>query len=136
MKIGFYGLTHLGIINSLTAASKGNFVVAFDSRSELISNIQRGKFPISEKDLTKYFSATEGNIFWTSNEQDLNACDLIYITLDVSTTIEGDRDESAIYSAINKCLDFAKAGTTLVVQSQVLPGTCRKFYRLAIENGI
>jgi UDPglucose 6-dehydrogenase len=136
MKIGFYGLTHLGIINAMTAASKGNSVVAFDSSSQVISNIQQGEFLISEKDLAKYFSETRENIFWTSNQQDLGTCDLIYITLDVSTKVDGDRDETEIYSAINNCLNLAKAGTTLVVQSQVLPGTCRKFYALAMKNDV
>ena len=48
MKIGFVGMSHLGIVSCIGSASKSFKVIGFDSNVELVKNLEAGKFPINE----------------------------------------------------------------------------------------
>ena len=53
LKLGFVGLTHLGINYAVASAIKGFEVVCYDQNSELISSLKEKKIPFFEKDLSK-----------------------------------------------------------------------------------
>ena len=55
IKIGYIGMTHLGIIYGITSAIKGYKVVCYDENKKLIDNFSKGKFEIKEPDLNKNF---------------------------------------------------------------------------------
>tara|TARA_B100001057_G_scaffold239072_1_gene239352 strand:- start:2297 stop:3571 length:1275 start_codon:yes stop_codon:yes gene_type:complete len=122
-KIGFIGLSHLGIIYSLSAADKGFKVYAYDNNSKIISNLNRGiniiKEPKVEKNLKT--SLKNKNIIFTDNIDELKNCNIVFISSDVETNKKG---ESNLYkinnsiSKIKKCFDLKKI---LIILSQIPP---------------
>ena len=50
-KIGFYGLTHLGLVYSIVFAKKNIQTVAFSDNKKLINQIKKNKINISEPNL-------------------------------------------------------------------------------------
>ena len=51
-KIGFYGLSHLGLCYSAAFAKKKLKVLAVDLDTKIITNLKTGNTPIYEKDLS------------------------------------------------------------------------------------
>ena len=56
-KIGFYGLTHLGLIYSIVFAKKNIKTLAFSDNKNLINKIKKNKINISEPNLEKYIKS-------------------------------------------------------------------------------
>ena len=55
MKIGFIGMSHLGIVSSLAIASKNYQVICFDNSEKLIKKLNNDIFPIEEPNLNVFF---------------------------------------------------------------------------------
>ena len=53
IKIGFCGLSHLGICYSIAAACKGYNVIGFDENKKIIENLNKQILPLYEPDLQK-----------------------------------------------------------------------------------
>ena len=51
MRIGFVGLTHLGLVSSICAAEKGFNLVCYDSKTNLIEMLNNFDLPIEEPGL-------------------------------------------------------------------------------------
>ena len=58
MKIGYVGMSHLGLVSCVGTASKGFQVIGFDKNTELIRNLKNSNFPIEEP---KFISLFESN---------------------------------------------------------------------------
>ena len=124
MKIGFAGLSHLGVISSLVAAAKGCNVTAYGDSSEL-KKINSNKINISEPKLNNFYLKYKKKIKFTNQINDLKNSDIIYISKDVVTDDEGNSDLTAIRKIIKK-ISLFKVKKTLVIISQVPPGFTRK----------
>jgi UDPglucose 6-dehydrogenase len=125
-KIGFVGMTHLGLVSSVSAAEKGFEVVCFDQSLTLIQEIAAGNLPISEPELDKLFSFNRGRLEITAQPEDLSKCDLIYVAPDIATDDFGVSDLSAIDELLDLAFSFSGPDAVLVVLSQVPPGYVRK----------
>ena len=79
IKIGFIGLSHLGIIYSLSAATKGFKVYAFDEDIKIINRLNRGLNIIKEPYVEKLLKVNlkNKNISFYNNITYLKECDLI-----------------------------------------------------------
>ena len=124
--IGFVGLTHLGIVSSIAAASKGVEVMAFDPEETRCVALREGRFPILEPGLPELLEANRSRIQFTSAAADLRRCQLIYFAIDIPTDENNQSDPSALERLIAQILPQAAPGTILVVLSQVLPGFTRR----------
>src|SRR5262249_23531295 len=120
------GLTHLGICSAIGAATKGFHVVAFAEDSGLVERIQKGQLPISEPGLDAALADNSGNLTFTARSDDLAACDVVYVAVDVPTADDGRSDLSAIEAMIARVLPCLGPQATLVVLSQVPPGFTRR----------
>lgn len=136
MKVGVAGLTHLGIVSTITFALKGFEVIAFDSNSSKINKFRQGKFNIQEKDLQRNYLKTCTHITWTDILEDLSLCEIVFITLDIESTENGDRQDFYVDRLIKKCLNVAKADACIIINSQVLPGTTRKYLESAKQHKV
>ena len=54
MKIGFVGLSHLGIVSAVVAASKGNSIIAYGDQFEL-KKIGSKRININEPNLNSFY---------------------------------------------------------------------------------
>ena len=124
--IGFAGLSHLGINYSLATAAKGFEVVAFHPSAKLVTDMGKGQFPIEEPGLGELFAANKNKIRFTACADDLSACDLVFVSLDIKTDDTNRSDTAPLMELIKHIAPHLKMGCTLVLLSQVNPGFTRK----------
>ena len=94
-KVGFIGLTHLGIVTSIAFSKKKINVVAYDTN---IKKITDGKVLINVKEPFLEDALKNNNkILFTENLSNLLKCQIIYVAYDVPT----DRQGSPNYFQIN-----------------------------------
>ncbi len=125
-RIGFVGLSHLGIVYSLATAAQGFEVVGYDPRPGLPSDLMAGRFPVREPGLEELFAAHRSRVRYTGDLEELVACPLIFFALDVPTDERNQSDLSQLRQLIDEVSSKAAASTTLVIMSQVPPGFSRQ----------
>lgn len=125
MKVGFAGLSHLGLNYSLATAAKGFDVVAYDADPALATACRDGRFPIEEPGFVELFTAHRGRLTYTSDRQALAACDLVFFALDVKTNDRNESDLGPLTALIEAVAPVLRPGSTAVVLSQVNPGYMR-----------
>ncbi len=110
MKIGFAGMSHLGIVTSAATAAKGFDVVIYGTPAM-----------ISEPGLPELLAVNQSRIKPITNPGALKDCDLVVVSLDVSTDIGNHSDLTGLRQLIAQLPPVA----TLVILSQVPPGFTR-----------
>jgi UDPglucose 6-dehydrogenase len=124
-RVGFAGLSHLGIVSGIAAAARGFSVLAFDERAGLSDQLAAGQFPISEPGLEEAFQAHRQRLLYTAEAASMAACVLIFITLDVPTDDTNTSNLEPLRALIDKVAANAQPGAILVLMSQVPPGFSR-----------
>ena len=125
MKIGFVGLSHLGLCYLVAAAVKKIKVYGFDKDIKRIHNLKMNNFEIEEKKLKHLHRLSAHNIEYFSNFENLNECDLIFLSEDVKTDSKGISDLSKVKDYIKLIQNKANKKSELVILSQVHPGFTR-----------
>ena len=125
-KIGFAGLTHLGINSAIAAAEKGFQVIGFHDSSDLISDLANGKPPITEPQLIQKLNSYKEQIKFVDNPQYLSSCDIIYLSVDVPTSKNGTSNLNSIHKMIEKIKEIINKNTIFIILCQVPPGFTRK----------
>ena len=123
--IGFAGLTHLGVVSSIAAASKGFQIVAFDPDRLVCTELSQGHPPVFEPGLDSLLEANATRIRFTPDPAELRFCGLVYLSLDVPTDDSGLSDFSSLNELIEMVVPNLAPGTVLVLLSQVRPGFTR-----------
>jgi UDPglucose 6-dehydrogenase len=126
--IGFIGLSHLGIVSSIAAASKGFAVCAYDPDSGLCEKLAQGEFPVYEPDLADLYGSHRERISFSSDKSGLAACRLIYLSIDIRTDEQNQSDLSVLRDLFANVVDSIPEHCCLVVLSQVPPGFTRQLY--------
>lgn len=126
MRIGFVGMSHLGIVSALGTAEMGMNVTAFDHDECLILNLARGEFAIEEPSIKAIFGRNKKRLHFTSQLQEISDCDLVYISLDIQTDDSNESDLDAISRLITDVDGVLTRSTVLILLSQVPPGFCRR----------
>ena len=125
--IGFIGLSHLGLVSSLAAASKSkSAVVAYDPDSELCRRLQKGDFPVFEPGLKELWQETSGRIAFVSDLSRLKPCELVYFSPDTPTDSKDVADLSVLRSLMAGAVGSFGPSATLVILSQIPPGFTRQ----------
>ncbi len=123
--IGYAGMTHLGLCSGIAAASKGFAVVGYHNDAELIAAIEVGKLPVVEPELDGMFAANRERLSFSAEPEALNACDVVYVAVDVPTDDEGKSDLSPIETMIETVTPHLGDEAILVILCQVPPGFTR-----------
>lgn len=124
--IGFAGLSHLGIVWSVAAASKGFEVVAYDPDRSLCAALDCQRLPIVEPRLADLLAAAQPRIRFSPDPAPLGQCEVIFLSMDVPTGNDGQSQLSSLHGLLDGVVDIAAPGTVLVVLSQVPPGFTRQ----------
>jgi UDPglucose 6-dehydrogenase len=125
-RIGFAGLTHLGLVSAVGAASKGFAVVGFDRDASRVGAIRDGRFPVVEPGLDDLVRQNAARLAFTDRIGELGGCDIVYIATDVPTDDGGRSDLSGIDALIAAVLPALGPKAILVVLCQVPPGYTRR----------
>jgi UDPglucose 6-dehydrogenase len=122
MKIGFYGLTHLGLIYSIVSAEKGFSVNAVDDDHLKIQDIKNKNINFYEKKFHYYLNKNIGSkIFFYNEIKYFKDCKLIFISEDIPTDIKGKSNYKPLKNKINIIKkNFPKS--ILIILSQLEPG--------------
>ena len=124
--IGFVGLSHLGIVSSIAAASKTKEgVVAFDPDAVLCEKLEGGECPVYEPGLSELLKSFREQIKFTSDMANLKKCSLIILSPDTPTDSENRADLSTLHRLFEGLVNLLSNCAALVVLSQVPPGLTR-----------
>ena len=124
--IGFFGMSHLGIVYSAVASEKNFNVLGFDTNNHLIENLNNKIIHIFEKNLSNIINKNiNKKLFYSSKISDLKKCKIIFVSQDVQTDSKGNSDLKKLNSIISKIIKYTSKNTILVLLSQVPPGFIR-----------
>lgn len=125
--IGFAGLSHLGIVSTVAAASKGFDVLAYDPDPALGTELAAGRLPIHEPGLPEALASCRDRIRFTADPRELRECDVNYLSLDVPTGTDNGSDVATLDERFADLAANSAPGTALVLLSQAPPGTTRRW---------
>ena len=100
IKIGYAGLSHLGINYAVASATKGFDVVCFDEDSKIIESLKRKIFSFFEKNLKKNLKKNYKKFKFRNEINQLSKCDLIFISKDTPTNSLNKSNSSLIKKLI------------------------------------
>ena len=125
IKLGFVGLTHLGL-NYLAASVQKNFsAIGIDVDSKKILKLNKNIVEYEEPNLKKAILKNNKKITFSDNFKNLKKCNLVFISQDVKTSISGKADLKSLRILINKTIKHLNKNAILVVLSQMKPGFMR-----------
>jgi UDPglucose 6-dehydrogenase len=125
IKIGFVGLTHLGL-NYLAASAQKKFsVMGIDTSNKKVIKLNKNIIEYKEPNLKKIILKNKKNITFTHNFKNLKKCNLVFISQDVKTNTSGKSDLKNLRILINKTIKHLNKNAILVVLSQIKPGFMR-----------
>ena len=125
MKIGFLGMTHLGL-NYLAASAQKKFeVIGFDQSSEKISKLKNFFVDVKEPYLKKTLLKNKKRISFSSDFSRIKELDLVFISLDLKTNKYGQTNTIDLKKLIKIALANINSNASLIILSQVKPGFVR-----------
>ena len=124
-KLGFAGMTHLGLVSGVCAAEKGFEVVGFDPDAERVAALAQGRLPVSEPQLDALVARNAARLRFSADAAALRDCDVVYVAPDVPTDDAGGSDLGPIDALLARVFDATREDCVIVVLSQVPPGFTR-----------
>ena len=123
--VGYAGMTHLGLNSAVGSAALGFEMVCFDNDKDVIENLNNGKPPIVEPDLTDLMEKHKGSITYSTDVKSLEKCQVVYVAPDIPTNDKGESNIEPLVNLIEQVDAALPAHIVLVVLSQIPPGFSR-----------
>lgn len=128
MNICFLGMSHLGIVSSVAAASKGINVFCFDENKDKIKDLKNKKFEIDEPDLIETFNQFKSNItFFTDFTNIAKIIDIYIISQDIKTFKNGTSDLTQVKKLLKIVKEVSLPSSAVVILSQIPPKFTRAY---------
>ena len=129
MKIGVIGAGRLGICFALLCEQAGYEVVVSDCREDYVKSLQNHTIETNEPEVQRMLLESTNLTATTSNQEVIEACDIIYTLVATPSLADGSYDVSSVWQVVD---DFKNSslklnGKTLVVGCTTNPGDCEKF---------
>lgn len=128
-KTAFIGLSHLGLVTSISWASVAPPVLGIDKDREIIKSLKNGKLIIKEggtllhePGLDELFKKVKGKYYPTTNFSEIKNVDLVFFTLD---TPKDSGSQKPLNDLIDSAIPHFKNEATIIIMSQVPIGFCR-----------
>ena len=122
MKVGFIGLSHLGLCYLAASAKKKCDVIGYTKNKVTFKELSAFKTSIKEPHLIETIRKNRKKIKFTNNISDLNNANLIFITLDVKTSADGVSNLKELNEYLKIIYNKINKNKILVLLSQVPPG--------------
>lgn len=129
MNITVLGLWHLGCVTAACCAERFPNVRGLDFDLVLIAQLQQGRPPISEPGLTELLQAglRAGSLSFSADaEAACRDADVLWVCDDTPVDEEDRADVEFVITRLRQCLPHLRAGTVVVISSQMPAGTCRR----------
>jgi UDPglucose 6-dehydrogenase len=124
-RVGFAGMTHLGLVSAAAVASRNFEVVCFDRDPALVAQLQRQDWPVFEPGLDELIRHNGARQRFADTREALRACDVVYVAPDVPTDDEGRSNVGDLAALIREVAGAMNPTAVMVVLSQVPPGYTR-----------
>jgi UDP-N-acetyl-D-glucosamine dehydrogenase len=132
-EICIVGLGYVGLPLLTQSISQGLEVKGYDIDSSKISSLKNGESPIDEERLHREVEEYVEPGHVSQEEEVLEGRDYYVIT--VPTPVEGkEPNYEYVKSASETVSNYLSEGSTVVLESTVAPGTCRKVVRPILEE--
>ena len=125
-KIGFAGLSHLGIVSSICWSSLGWHVVGVDSDPDRVSVLTAGRLPIHEPRLAELLRDTRSRLEFSHEFSSLAECGVVVISLDTETDQADRSDLGRLEQLVNQVIPCLAPEASVVLMSQVPLGFTRQ----------
>lgn len=127
------GLGYVGLPLLTQSISQGVDVRGYDIDEEKIHQLKDGKSPIDEERLHEEVEKFVEPEHVSNKEEALESADFYIIT--VPTPVEGkEPNYDYVESASQTVTQYLEDGATVVLESTVAPGTCRKIVKPILEE--
>ena len=125
MKVSVVGQGYVGLPLALAAAGAGHNVVGIDSNASLVATLSSGKSPIGDI-ADRSITSVLGSSYSVASDFTAVA-DSEVVVICVPTPLDGNHapDLAPLNSALGSVAAHLRAGTLLIVESTVAPGTTR-----------
>ena len=124
-KIGFVGISHLGI-NYIAAAADKNFnCIGVDENQKINIGIDHFLNVYKEPGLKKKLLKNKNKIKFTNQFKELKKCSLVFISKDTLTRNKDKPNYEILLKLINKTIKNLSKKSILVILSQIKPGFTR-----------
>ena len=146
MKIGLIGAGRLGLCLALLIEKAGYDVIASDTRSDYIKELQDKTYNGSEPTVGTLLNYSKNIEFTTDNERVILESDVIFTLVSTPSNEDGSYDVSNVEDVVSDCMKLGwkttgengsgLTGKSLVVGCTTNPGDCEVFQRRLIDDGI
>ena len=123
--IGFAGLSHLGLVSIIAAASKGFNVIGYDADAGLCGRLSAGELPVHEPELPELLATHRSRLTFAPDAAALAPCGVVFVAVDVPTDANDRSDLTPVTNLLDLVAAQVRPGTAIVVLSQVNPGYTR-----------
>ena len=106
MKIGLIGAGRLGICLALLIEKAGYEVLASDTRSDYIRNLQLKKYSGSEPRVSDLLATANNIEFTVLNDRVIDECDVIFTLVATPSLEDGSYDVSAVDDVVSDIQKF------------------------------
>jgi UDPglucose 6-dehydrogenase len=134
MNIAVIGCGYVGLVSGTCLAALGHQVTGVDVDAKRIASLQAGKVPIYEPGLSEMIlqqTAARRLGFTTDLPSAVRAAQVIFVAVGTPPSPQGGYDLSMLFAAVDKIIESAESGKTIVIKSTVPPGTGEKVAQLA-----
>jgi UDPglucose 6-dehydrogenase len=135
MRVGVYGIWHLGAVTAACLAHKGHDVVAIDPDASNVARLQQGQQPILEPGLEALAreGLVAGRLSYTTVLESLRDIDVLWVTFDTPVDSEDRADTEFVVGKVRDALPFLREGTVVLLSSQLPVGTTASLEGFATE---
>jgi UDPglucose 6-dehydrogenase len=137
MKVCVLGLWHLGSVTSACLASVGHDVTGLDSNSGIVEKLQTAVPPVSEPGLNNLIREginAERLRFTTNAKIAISSAEVLWVTYDTPVDENDQADVEFVFEEVLKSLPFLSIDTTVLVSSQLLVGSIKRFEDISAEK--
>jgi UDPglucose 6-dehydrogenase len=132
MNIAVIGLWHLGCVTAACLANASHSVIGYDPDVHTIQSLRNGKTPIFEPGLDDVVSQgmMAKKLHFTSDLNDLNQADILWITFDTPVDDNDIADVTFVMTQITSLFPYLKPHTLVMISSQLPVGSTRQLQQL------
>ena len=137
MKVCVLGLWHLGSVTAACLASVGHDVTGLDSNSGIVEKLQTAVPPVSEPGLNNLIREginAERLRFTTNAKIAIASAEVLWVTYDTPVDENDRADVEFVFEEVLKSLPFLSIDTTVLVSSQLLVGSIKRFEDISSEK--
>lgn len=136
MKIGIFGIWHLGSVTAGCMASIGHDVIACDPNIDTINHLQNNEPPIFEPGLETLLTkgVASGKLTYTYQIQDLADVDIVWVTFDTPVDENDIADVDFVVNQVSNIFPYLAKGTLVLVSSQLPAGSIRELKKQCLAK--